>query len=69
MLPFFPLSSIAGRFSSVGAALSARFMLSESRISPAPAAEHNRLAVFTVSPMTVNSSRRSEPMLPANASP
>ena len=39
------------------------------RISPASAAEQRRLAVFTVSPMTVNSSRRSEPMLPANASP
>ena len=42
---------------------------SERRISPSPASAQRRLAVLTVSPMTVNSSRRSEPMLPANASP
>ena len=32
------------------------------RISPPCAAVHRRLAVFTVSPMTVYSRRRSEPM-------
>ena len=52
-----------------GGDVSARRISSVIRISPDSAAEHNRLAVFTVSPMTVNSSRRSEPMFPANASP
>src|SRR5574341_1369150 len=38
-------------------------------ISPGPALEQSRDAVFTASPMTVYSSRRSLPMLPANTSP
>ena len=54
---------------SFGGAESAFFIDSVRRISPPSARAQSRLAVFTVSPMTVYSSRRSEPMLPANASP
>src|SRR5207249_1063653 len=39
------------------------------RMSLAPAVSQRRLAVFTASPITVYSSRRSEPTLPANTSP
>src|SRR6476661_4765373 len=64
-----PFNSIGARSSSGGGSRSARRKSSERRISPPSAAEQSRLAVLTVSPMTVNSSRRSEPMFPANASP
>ena len=65
----FPLSSTGGHSVSGGGDFSARRIASVMRISPDPAAEHNRFAVFTVSPITVNSRRRCDPMLPANASP
>src|SRR6184192_804623 len=39
------------------------------RISFAPAVSHRRLAVFTASPITVYSRRRSEATFPANTSP
>src|SRR3982751_3027667 len=64
-----PLSSIGGQATSFGGDNSACFVSSVMRICPASAAEQGRWAVFTVSPRTVTSSRRSEPMFPANASP
>src|SRR5438046_5851954 len=63
------LSSIGGHSINLGGLRSPRRNSSVKRICPASAAEHSRLAVLTVSPITVNSSRRSEPMLPAKASP
>ena len=43
--------------------------LGHQRISPGPASAQSRAATFTASPMTVYSSRRWLPMLPANTSP
>src|SRR5688572_28700721 len=58
----FPFSSIGARSLSFGGWRSARFISSVSRISPPSAAEHRRAAMLTASPMTANSSRRSDPM-------